>query len=62
MAFSACGLSESITIPSSRSVRPCPSHTFTGVVYPMANIGAGGVMEISVARDKIAFNLGIPEG
>jgi hypothetical protein len=24
----------------------------------MSNVGAGGVMEISVARDKIAFNLG----
>jgi hypothetical protein len=23
----------------------------------MANVGAGGVMEISVAKDKIAFNL-----
>jgi eukaryotic-like serine/threonine-protein kinase len=31
---------------------------FHGSRLSMANIGAGGVMEISVARDKIAFNLG----
>jgi eukaryotic-like serine/threonine-protein kinase len=31
---------------------------FHGSRLSMANVGAGGVMEISVARDKIAFNLG----
>jgi len=31
---------------------------FHGSRLSMANIGAGGAMEISVARDKIAFNLG----
>jgi WD40 repeat protein len=31
---------------------------FHGSRLSMSNVGAGGVMEISVARDKIAFNLG----
>jgi Tol biopolymer transport system component/DNA-binding winged helix-turn-helix (wHTH) protein len=37
---------------------PMPVAHFHGSRLSMANIGPGGVMQISVAKDKIAFNLG----